>query len=373
MHLITNFEARGGAETMLARLLRAFPGNPALVVSLKTVSEQNIALAANADVKYHSLEAHSVRDLAFALGRLRSLIRRYEPEEILCWMYHAMVLGSVAAGRSTKSIPVYWNVRQALDDRSALSRSTRIANRAAAYLSKRCEGIIFNSERARTQHIEYGYDARNTTVIPNGFDLPPATEIVPHQPRVFGIAARFHQQKDFPNFFEAAAKLRKRLPDARFVAAGRDLTPDNPVVMELIGKAGLPPECLDLRGQIENMANFYREIDVLVLSSRTEGFPNVVAEAMSFARPAISTDVGDAAQIIGRTGFVVPRQDSGALADAMWIMAKMSAKEYAAKMQAARKRIKANYELGKIATQYEQFLRGGEISEKLSTAVGRCK
>lgn len=48
------------------------------------------------------------------------------------------------------------------------------------------------------------------------------------------------------------------------------------------------------------MPEFYQSIDLLVLSSRTEGFPNVIAEAMSFGKPIVTTDVGDAAAVAGR-------------------------------------------------------------------------
>ena len=85
----------------------------------------------------------------------------------------------------------------------------------------------------------------------------------------------------------------------------------------MMAAAGLPEAAIELRGQVDDMAAFYRDIDVLVLSSRTEGFPNVVAEAMSHGKPVVTTDVGDAALVVGDTGVVVPPRNEQALAEGM--------------------------------------------------------
>ncbi|ASP95182.1 glycosyltransferase family 4 protein [Sinorhizobium meliloti] len=356
MHVITNFTASAGAETMLARLLRGATDERIVVVSLIGVSERNRRLADNPRVAYVPLGAASLAALPGAILRLARLIRKEQPDVILCWMYHAMVAGTLAAGMARHRAPVFWNVRQSLDDPASLTRSSRVAIAAAKLLSQRPSGIIYNSARALDLHRAYGYANRNAVVIPNGFDLPQLAAPEPRTARRIGIVGRFHPQKDHGTFFKAAAQVVKTHPQAVFSAAGNGLVRDNPAVIELMAQAGLPADAVDLRGEVSDMPEFYQSIDLLVLSSRTEGFPNVIAEAMSFGKPIVTTDVGDAAAVAGKAGIAVPARDPQALADAMRAFLDLPEAEYARYARTARERIENEYAIAAVTTKYSEFL-----------------
>lgn len=356
MHIITNFTASAGAETMLTRLLRISRAERIIAVSLMGVSQRNRDLADNPRVTYVGLEAAAPTALPGAILTLTKLIRRERPTALLCWMYHAMVAGTIAGGLSRQNTPVFWNVRQSLDDPASLSRSSRIAIATSRLLSRRAAGFIYNSSRALELHGAYGYSNHNAIVIPNGFDLPALETNSPPVGKRIGIAARFHPQKDHATFFKAAALVSRTHPDVVFKAAGQGLSWDNPVVAQLIADAGLPAQRIDLQGEIADMANFYQSIDVLALSSRTEGFPNVIAEAMSFGKPVVTTDVGDAAVVVGNGGIAVPAKDPQALAEAMRKLLDADHEAYARYAHSARLRVEREYTLAAIETKYLDFL-----------------
>ena len=355
MHVVTDFSSAEGAQTMLARLLRLSTGKRVVVVSLLGVSDRMRKLAHNPDVTYHALGMASPLQMPRALAKLSALVRAERPDAMLCWMYHAMALGAIA-GRMTGT-PFYWTIRQSLEDTAAFTRSTKAALSACRLMSRWPRGIIYNSTRSKALHLEYGYDNANLIVIPNGFDLPgtPAPTS-PAKARVFGIAGRLHPQKDHPTFFKAAALVGRDFPHLRFCVAGKGMTADNPEVQSMMEAAGARAEQFELLGELSDMAAFYRRIDALVLSSRTEGFPNVVAEAMSHGRPVVTTDVGDAAQIVGDTGVVCPPKDPEALAAGIAQFAGASAEDYCQKAQAALRRIEQTYSLPMIFEDYHSFL-----------------
>lgn len=341
---------------MLARLLSASLDEKIVVVPLTDVSERNRRLANNPRVVYLPQQAHTPLAFPGTVSRLAWLIRKEQPAAVVCWMYHAIVVGSIASVLSRSNSPIFWNIRQSLDDPTSLSRSTRIAIAMARHLSGIPRGIIYNSSRALELHGAYGYRNRNAIVIPNGFELPTGVCFKPKIPRVLGIAGRFHAQKDHASFFRAAALTVKTHPQTRFIAVGEGLTHNNPAVVRLLQEADLASHLVDLRGEVDDMLEFYRDIDALVLSSRTEGFPNVVAEAMCYGKPVITTDVGDAAAVVAKTGFVVPPHDTEMLAASMRKMLDLSARAYAAYARSARERIVSEYALPEIAEKYRVFL-----------------
>ena len=356
MHVITSLTGNAGAETMLSRLLSISEDDRILVVPLIGVSERNRELANNPRVTYAPLGANSALSTIGATMKLSHMISTERPKVILCWMYHAMIVGTIAQRIAGTNTPVFWNVRQSLDDPKSLSRSTRLALRLGRLLSGTPSGIIYNSERALELHSKYGYNNRKAIVIPNGFDIPKNVPIVAKAPRIFGIAGRFHPQKDHETFFRAASIVTRTNPEALFRAVGNGLTLENPAVTELLHKTDMPVASIDLCGESNDMSTFYRGIDVLILSSRTEGFPNVVAEAMSYGKPVIATDVGDAATVVSNTGWVVSPRNPASLAATIESVLKMQPKSYADMANRARQRIAMEYDLKAIWQRYEKFL-----------------
>ena len=95
-------------------------------------------------------------------------------------------------------------------------------------------------------------------------------------------------------------------------------------------------------------------LDLHVLSSRSEAFPNVVAEAMACGTPCVVTDVGEAAEIVGDQGWCVPSGDPVALSGAMRAALLMLAGGEAESLRAAcRRRILETFNQDRMVTAYQ--------------------
>jgi len=96
-------------------------------------------------------------------------------------------------------------------------------------------------------------------------------------------------------------------------------------------------------------------LDISVLSSESESFPNVVGEAMACSVPCVVTNVGDVAQIVGEAGRVVPPRNSEMLADAIERLISKGSGELDDLGKASRERIINLYSLRKIVDQYQKL------------------
>ena len=106
---------------------------------------------------------------------------------------------------------------------------------------------------------------------------------------------------------------------------------------------------ISLLGPVNNVSKIMNLLDIHVQSSYSEGFPNVVAEAMAHKTPCVVTNVGDSAYIVGQTGWVVPSNNSSKLAKAIEkAFNEMGNK----KCNLARIRIKQKFSLSKMIKSY---------------------
>ncbi|SHE52599.1 Glycosyltransferase involved in cell wall bisynthesis [Thermomonas hydrothermalis] len=357
----------GGAETMLYKLLQQLDRTRFLpiVVSLTTKGEIGGGIE-SMGIPVHALGMRPGVPNLILFSRLVKLLRVLKPDLVHTWMYHADLLGGLAA-RFAGVGTIAWCIRHSDLSPGQNKRSTLLVMKMCAKFSRWLpQRIVSCSDRARAIHVAAGYCAEKFLLIPNGFDLdkflPDANarasvreELgLPFNTQLVGLVARYDPQKNHLGFVEAAAEVHRVLPQVHFVLAGTNIVPENSALAQAISRAGLQ-ECFHLLGRRDDIPRLMASLDVLASSSFGEAFPNVLGEAMACGVPCVVTDVGDSAEIVGDTGRVVPPGDMTGLARCLIELLQLSLEQRLALGVRARERIRANYDIGNVVKRYEDF------------------
>lgn len=270
------------------------------------VSEHYQDILAQCD-SYHTLHWNGLNTV-FVIAKLRTLLKKINPITIQCWMYHANVLSSLSLLGKRNKPKVFWGIHHSLASIKEESISVKISLLLSKYLASKPTGIIYCAKSSLLQHEQFGFKNDNTYVIANGVflsDFCLNSEL--HEPCVVGFAGRYHIAKGYPYLFATIAELKKY--PIIFKIAGNDANLKNKEIEDYFNKYKLDRSKVILLDQVSNMPDFYRSIDVFLMTSITEGFPNVLVEAMASGVPCITTDVGDARYIVNDDDYVVPSRD----------------------------------------------------------------
>jgi glycosyltransferase involved in cell wall biosynthesis len=386
MHIITTL-GPAGAETMLSRIVSGMDGArfENAVVSLTGILDLAEQMQ-DIGVRVRTLGMKTSLPNPLLVMRLAQWIRESKPDVIHTWMYHANLIGSLAA-RLAGDVPVVWGIHHSTFDSRVDKRRTMLVNRACGFLSRRLPArIVCCSEASLRTHKRLSYAADKLEVIPNGFDLEqvrpdPAArgslrgELgIPADALVIGMAARFHPHKDHRNFIQAAGQLHKRMPAVHFLLCGMDITRQNTQLAGWIDAAGIR-ECCHLLGHRKDMSRLFAGMDVATSSSRSEAFPIAVGEAMACETPCVVTDVGDSALIVGETGTVVPPGDPHALAEAWRKLMEAGAAVRCRLGIAARRRVQEHFALPAIVERYQSIyaeLAAGTLDRAPQPCLSQC-
>ena len=139
------------------------------------------------------------------------------------------------------------------------------------------------------------------------------------------------------------------------VCCGKDITVENKHIYPQLVETDLACR-VHLMGVRQDIPAVMNSFDIFVFPSLYgESFPNVVGEAMACEVPCLVTDVGDCAEIVGPTGWVVPTNDAFALVCKLRQALSISAKNYEHLGRLARQRIFEKYELKNVVRQYEDL------------------
>ena len=364
MHVITTL-GPAGAETMLCRIASGMDGTrfENEVVSLTAILDLAERMQ-EIGVRVRTLGMRTGMPNPLLVMRLAKWIRESKPDVIHTWMYHANLVGALAA-RLAGNVPVVWGIHHSALDPRVDKRRTLLVNQACALLSRKFPArIVCCSEAALRIHKKLKYASEKLEVIPNGFDLEqvkpsPSARVsvrkelgIPGNAPLIGMAARFHPHKDHRNFVRAAMLLCKEMPDVHFLLCGIDVTWQNSQLAGWIELAGLRERC-HLLGLRRDVPRLFAAMDIATTASRSEAFPIVIGEAMACGTPCVVTDVGDSAMMVDQTGIVVAPGDPNALAEA-WRKLIDAGPEVRGRLgMAARQRVEQNFALPAIVDRYQ--------------------
>ncbi len=192
---------------------------------------------------------------------------------------------------------------------------------------KTCDRMITLYEGNRRLQMEYGADGNAITVIPNGIDIERFKEARKRRctktPRIVGMVGRVDSVKDVKTFIQAMAIIKQGYGDVHgYVIGPTDEQPDYYKECEELTKMLHLESAVTFTGRAD-VKEYYKTMDVLLLTSIKEAMPLVVMEAMASGVPVVATDVGACRELIygnnddiGEAGVVERVMDPKGIAEA---------------------------------------------------------
>ncbi len=325
LHAIVGLE-QGGAELFLERLLlsrKNAKNEKHIVVSLTRLGPIGLRLQKAGFVIY-SLSISSFISALVSVLRLINILKRENPCIIQTWMYHAdFFVGIVSYILGYKNI--VWGIRTTYLPKKGVSKTALLRSFCSVLSYFVPRKIIVAGVASKDYHVKKLYSKDKMCVIPNGYKIPCDSNLkkwrvqarfdlgLSQGDTLVGAVGRFTPEKDYSNLLQSYRIVLNKYPKLKFLIIGKGIKWNNLEFRSLIELAGIS-ESLILIDEVENIFLYYSAMDVFVLGSKTEGFPNVLAEAMSAGIPCVSTNVGDAKFILGDAGVLTAKESPCSLA-----------------------------------------------------------
>lgn len=269
----------------------------------------------------------------------------------------ALLLGKWLTG-----VPVVWGIRNSAAPADYKEPLMWLSMSLERRLARFCSLIVGNSQAPLDSFRGMGIASSRLVFIPNGIDvdrypIDPALGqafrrrfgISPSE-RLVGIVGRIDPRKDHETFLRMAAEVSSRHMDVRFLVAGSDPESRIPSLQALAATLGIAGRICWV-GHVTDVVSLYNALDLVVSSSWSEGFQNVLLEALATGTPCVATDVGSARLLLPPGRIVQPRAPAS-LADA--VVAALAAAEQG---EALRQDIALRFPLSATAEESVNALR----------------
>jgi glycosyltransferase involved in cell wall biosynthesis len=364
----------GGAETQLVHLATRLKarGWQVQVISLMSPKAYVEELEA-AGISVSSLGIRRKLPDPRPILRLARLIKNWHPQIVHSFMVHANLLARLV--RLLAPTPVLICSARSIDEGGHLRELLYCLT------DPLCDLTTQVSQAGLERYVRVGAVPRQKIVyIPNGVDSKrfyPNPEARARLRKELGLESafvwlavgRFDLPKDYPTMLQAFAQVVTKNPNAQLLIAGDGpLRPD----MEVLTRSLKLEDRIRFLGIRRDVPELMNAADAYLMSSAWEGMANVLLEASATGLPIIATDVGGNREVIidGKTGFLVPPKNPGALAQAMLHLMGMLEEERHAIGKAARQYVEANFTLDRVVDRWEALYKellarkGGVISSE---------
>ncbi|MDQ3025359.1 MAG: glycosyltransferase [Pseudomonadota bacterium] len=270
------------------------------------------------------------------LLRLRRKIRNWRAEIVHGFLFDGDIYARLAAAGTGAAV-----LNSERSDNYEISRTQKVAHWLTRGL---VDGVVANSRSgsAFAQRL-YGYRPERMHVVWNGMRIEDferkGASGVDHRAEFFGqdpvriacMIGHIKPAKDYPLALDTAAALLSLAPDWRVLflgdslggsgayQAGRDSDTSDYKrrVMDRYQELGLTPDKVVFAGARSDAPAILAQCDVQLMTSRWEGFPNVVLEGMVLGVPVVSTEYSDIKHILPRSTQIVADRSPEALARAI--------------------------------------------------------
>ena len=340
INLVISSLRGGGAERAAVELCNGWveQGLSVLLTTLSSGEDDDYQLDSAVKRIPLEVESESVTALSGLLtnvNRIRSLrkvLRSMPAKHVIGFSSTSNILVILASmGLKQKKLDSKGQAHKAyaqhvvVSERNYPPRSMRsqLWQQLRRHLYRFADDVVVQTQ-AGAEWLHNNTSAKKITVIPNSINLPissglpiiKTSDLVPDDKCLMFAVGNMHRQKGFDLLIDAAMRSNLRSSDWLLVIAGAG---DASWLQDLIKERGLDDHVV-VAGRVGNIADWYDRADVFVLSSRYEGFPNVLLEAMASGCAVVSFDcmTGPADIIEHETnGLLVQAENSKALAESM--------------------------------------------------------
>ena len=348
---------QGGLEWMVVQLARSIRSTCRVSVICFDESGELEAHLTEVDIPVEVLPRRPGVDVRYPF-RLASRLQALGSHVVHVHNDTALFYGGLAAFLAGRAL-VYTEHDRILPER----RSVRLINFLLASSARR---VVTVSEELRRLLVDgEGIAASRIQVVPNGVDLasprdPGGTRLrererIPGHARLVGVVAGLRPEKNHALLLESAARLRIRFPQLHLVFVG-----DGPLLPDLQAHArrlGMEDRTRFL-GFRSDLPEVYAALDVVALTSDTEGMPLTLLEAMAAGKPVVASRVGGVPEVVEheRTGLLFAPGDGAALDQALaFLLTRPDACR--AMGEAGRCRYETHFTLRRMARAYATIYR----------------
>jgi glycosyltransferase involved in cell wall biosynthesis len=361
LHVVPGL-APGGMELSLARVITELSVNGIRhsIACLKGDAEIADRLAQQTEIYCFHSSPNELR-LPF---RLATLIRRVRPSVIHARNWGAWPDVALARYATWPPVPLIFSFH-GVGEAGYMPLRRRLASRILVKLTT----CLFTVSESTKQMLvaRWGWPEQNVLVIPNGVDthrFQPAERGTRHPGVVVGNVGSLRPVKNQALLVRACARLAAEGSDLELRIAGEG--PERAKLLRIAESMNFT-ERLTLCGQVSDIPDFLRELDIFVLSSDSEAHPNALLEALACGVPCVGTRVGSVAEVLdeGRYGQIVEPGNIEDMAQAIRSLIH-NTDLHSELRSAGRQRVCDKYSMERMAATYT------ELYERISLKRTSC-